>query len=341
MKNQRKGILAAGNWIIDHVKLIDQYPAQESLAIIQSETSSNGGGPYNLLKDLAKMGVSFPLQGIGLLGEDAQGRWILEDCRKEGIDVSRMQITPKAPTSYTDVMTVRSTGKRTFFHQPGANARLSREHFNLKNSNARIFYLAYLLLLDALEEIRPEGQPETALLLQEARVLGFKTAVDVVSENSDRFDTLVKPVLPQVDYFILNEYEAEKLSRIPTRVRGKMHLLGIRKAAQRIVAMGVREWVILHFPEGVLAVNREGQVFVQGSVRVPPEKIQGTAGAGDAFASGVLLGLHEDWPIRKCLQTGVCVAAASLFHSTCSGSVLPLNECLLLGEKYGFLRLEI
>jgi len=341
MKNQRTGILAAGNWIIDHVKIIDQYPVQESLAIIQSESLGNGGGPYNLLKDLAKMGAPFSLEGIGLLGDDAEGRWILEDCRAHGIDISRMQITTEAPTSYTDVMTVRSTGKRTFFHQPGANACLSRGHFQLKNSNARIFYLAYLLLLDALETIGPEGQPETALLLQEARALGFKTAVDVVSENSDRFDTLVKPVLPRVDYFILNEYEAEKLSQVPTRNRGEVRLTGILEAARKIVAQGVREWVVIHFPEGALAISPKGESFVQGSVRVPPKKIKGTAGAGDAFAAGFLLGMHESWNIKESLQLGVCAAAVSLFHPTCSEGVQPLQKCLGLGQMFGFHSLDL
>ena len=56
-KTPRQGILAAGNFIVDYVKVIDGYPAQDMLASILSESRSNGGGPYNVLKDLAAMKV--------------------------------------------------------------------------------------------------------------------------------------------------------------------------------------------------------------------------------------------------------------------------------------------
>ncbi|MDA0811743.1 MAG: hypothetical protein O3C21_05050, partial [Verrucomicrobia bacterium] len=50
---ERNGILAGGNFIVDHVKVVDHYPEQEMLASILSESMSNGGGPYNVLKDLS------------------------------------------------------------------------------------------------------------------------------------------------------------------------------------------------------------------------------------------------------------------------------------------------
>lgn len=341
MKNQRNGILAAGNWLIDHVKIIDRYPEEESLAIIQSQTSSNGGGPYNLLKDLAKMGAPFPLEGIGLLGEDAEGRLILEDCRKSGIDSSQLRLIPSAHTSYTDVMTVQTTGKRTFFHQRGTNAFLSEAHFNLKDSNARIFYLGYVMLLDKLDVPDSEGRTGASRLLEKAVRLGFKTSVDVVSENSNRFKKVVLPVLPWVDYLIVNEFEAGKISGVPTFVNGKIDGKRIQEAARKILGQGVREWVVIHFPEGVFAMNASGETFSLGSVRVPPEKIQGTAGAGDAFAAGFLFGMHENWDIKESLRLGVSLAAVSLFHSTCSGSILPVKACLKIGEEFGFRELAL
>ena len=66
----RRGLLAGGNWIIDHVKLIDGWPPQDSLATILSQSSSNGGAPYNVLKNLSRLGVPYPLSAIGLVGTD-------------------------------------------------------------------------------------------------------------------------------------------------------------------------------------------------------------------------------------------------------------------------------
>src|ERR1019366_5186455 len=120
--SHRKGLLAGGNWIIDQVKLIDVYPQPEQLANIRDQAQGTGGAPYNVLIDLAKMGAPFPLAGAGLVGKDVLGQSILDDCKKNRIDARYLRATPEAPTSYTDVMTEIGQGRRTFFHNRGANA---------------------------------------------------------------------------------------------------------------------------------------------------------------------------------------------------------------------------
>jgi sugar/nucleoside kinase (ribokinase family) len=74
----------------------------------------------------------------------------------------------------------------------------------------------------------------------------------------------------------------------------------------------------------------------QPALKVPAKYIQGTAGAGDAFCAGVLYGLHEGWELKRCLETAVCTAAASLSDPTCTGGMKPLTACLALAKKFGF-----
>src|ERR1051325_4843612 len=112
--NPRRGLLAGGNWIVDQVKQIDVYPQPEQLGNILGQAQGTGGGPYNVLIDLARSGAPFPLFGAGLVGKDALGDQILGDCRQHKIDSRALTQTTKAPTSYTDVMTERATGRRTF-----------------------------------------------------------------------------------------------------------------------------------------------------------------------------------------------------------------------------------
>ena len=66
--SDRKGILCAGHWIVDHVKTIDTYPAEESLARILSQSSANGGCAYTVAKDLAHLDPELPVFGAGLIG---------------------------------------------------------------------------------------------------------------------------------------------------------------------------------------------------------------------------------------------------------------------------------
>src|SRR5579871_2431269 len=179
----RRGLLASGNWIVDHVKLIDVWPSQDTLANITAQSDGNGGGAYNVVKNLAKLGCGFPLAGVGLIGRDADGETILRDCESHGIDCSGVQQTTLAPTSYTDVMTVSGTGRRTFFHQHGANALLDGAHFDLSKTTARIFYLGYLCLLKKLDLLDVDSRTKASRLLEQASGLGMITVADLVSSE--------------------------------------------------------------------------------------------------------------------------------------------------------------
>jgi sugar/nucleoside kinase (ribokinase family) len=332
----RSGLLAAGNWIIDQVKIIDVYPQRDQLANIRSQSQGTGGSPYNVSINLARLQAPFPLSAAGLVGNDDLGRVILEDCRRHNIDTRHLRSTPLAPTSYTDVMTELADGHRTFFHNRGANALWNGADLEFKKHKARIFHLGYLLLLDALDAPDPAFGTKAARLLDAAQRAGMKTSVDVVSEDSDRFAAIVSPALKHIDYCILNEIEAGKTTGFKIRgADGQLNTISLRHAAGALLQGGVRELVVIHYPEGAFMRTRKGEDFWQSSLKLPGKHIAGTAGAGDAFAAGVLMGLHENWDLQRCLFTGVCVAAASLSHPTCTGGVKSLPAALKLARKFG------
>jgi sugar/nucleoside kinase (ribokinase family) len=333
--SSRSGILAGGNWIIDQVKIVDVYPQRESLANIRSQYQGTGGAPYNVLIDLAKLGAGFPLSAAGFVGKDALGQFIIEDCQKHKIDTKLLR--PAAgSTSYTDVMTEQADGKRTFFHNRGVNALWDGSDIDFKKTKTRIFHLGYLLLLDALEEPDKHYGTKAAALLAAAQAAGVKTSVDVVSEDSDRFARIVSPALKQTDYCILNEIEAGKTTGFKIRQPdGKLDTVALRHAAGALLQLGVREVVVVHFPEGGFARTRDGKDYWQSSLKLPPKYIAGTAGAGDAFCAGTLLGLHEGWDLQQCLLTAVCTAAASLADPTCTAGMKNLSTVMALAKKYG------
>ena len=332
----RTGILAGGNWIIDHVKIIDTWPVQDSLANILTSTHGTGGSPYNILIDLAKMGAPFPLSAVGLVGQDADGHIILEDCAKFKIDATALQQTAQAPTSYTDVMTVQSTGRRTFFHARGANALLDSPHFDFVTTNSKLFHLGYLLLLDSLDAPSQTHGTVAAEVLARAQAAGLKTSIDLVSEDSDRFARVVQPALQHVDLCVMNEFEAGRVTGQHIRTDSGLDRKALYAAMKQLLAEGVREKVIIHFPEGGAALGHDGQFHEHPSVKLPETYIKGAAGAGDAFTAGVLLGWHEDLPVTEWLRYGVCAAAANLAEETCTGGMLPLARCLEIGERYGY-----
>lgn len=334
MSQSRQGLLAGGNFIVDTVKIIDHYPAENMLATILRESTANGGGPYNILKDLAAMGAGFPLEAVGVTGGDANGAWILEDCRAHGIDTTQLHRLEDAPTSYTDAMTVESTGRRTFFHQRGANARLDTEHFDFSKSNARLFHLAYLMLLDRLDSFTEDGsRTRASLVLESAKKAGMVTSLDIVSTENPKFREIALSSLPFTDHLVINEVEAGKI--LGTKLSAG-DLPGLENAALELLKAGVGQSVVLHFEEGAVAVEKGGAPVRQGSLVLPAGYSQGATGAGDAFAAGYLYGLHEGWSLAERLKLAVCAAAACLSDPTPSGGLRPVAECLELANRWPF-----
>ncbi|MGI8908426.1 MAG: carbohydrate kinase family protein [Candidatus Sumerlaeaceae bacterium] len=336
---ERHGVAGAGNWIIDQVKVIDRFPEEERLAIILEETRGTGGAPYNVLVGLRCLDGSLPLEAIGVVGNDANGEYILEHQRRLNIAQALMRTSDKLPTSYTDVMSVQSTGRRTFFHNRGANALLCGEDFEFDRVRAKILHLGYLMLLDAMDEPDEADptRPCAARVLEEAQSLGILTSLDMVSDLSPRLHHVVAPTLRHVDYFIANELEAGALAEVAIRDESN-HLLrnNLPQIAEVLFSKGVARLVCIHAPEGGFWMEKGGRPLFKPSLNVPQLINKGTAGAGDAFCGGILYGLHEGWDEDRCLTLAVAHAAQSLSHPTTTGGLKSLSETVALVDRFGY-----
>ena len=86
-------------------------------------------------------------------------------------------------------------------------------------------------------------------------------------------------------------------------------------AARALADGGVRRAVIMHSTARTVWLEG-GQVQVYAPAPLPPERIVSSVGAGDAFAAGVIHGLHEGWPQAACVDLGFRAAAACLGGQT-------------------------
>jgi sugar/nucleoside kinase (ribokinase family) len=333
---ERSGIASGGNWIVDRVKQTDSLAGRGMLSNIRTEQQSTGGAPANVLADLARMRCAFPLQGVGIVGDDADGRFIVDTFRRLGVNVEHIGVTRKAPTSYTDVFNDEKSGDRAFYHQRGANALFAPRHVPVARLSCRIFHLGYILLLDAMDRPDKEYGTVAASLLSRLQQAGISTSVDVVSEEGDRFKTFVPPALRYVDYLILNEIEtARTVGRTVRRSDGSLDQDALVEAVDALYQFGNMRLVAVHMPEGVYGRTREGKRFSRGSLKLPRAFIAGAVGAGDAFCAGMLYGLHEAWRIEDTVHLGSCCAAASLSAPGATEGVRPLRGVLALGRKFG------
>ena len=324
----RKGILTAGNFLIDFVKTIDDYPEENMLTLIRSQTKSNGGEPYNMLINLARMQADFPLQAAALLGDDDNGRWILDDLQNNGVDTTFVHFTADRSTSFTDVMTNAKNGRRTFFHDPGTNALFDGHQIDFSKTNAKLFHLGLLMILEKLDSFAADGKTHAAHLLQRATAAGLITSIDLVSTPHPDFRDIALSSLPHSDFIIINEIEAAKILGIP--LTSDSPSSDLHAATAELIRLGIRRAAVIHTEHGAWLTTASGENLHTPSLDLPPNYIQGANGAGDAFATGFLYGIHEDWNYEKCLHLAIRTATACLSHPTPSGGLKPIQEILSL-----------
>jgi sugar/nucleoside kinase (ribokinase family) len=270
-----------------------------------------------------------------VVGNDADGQFLMRVFREMKVDVRGVQMTDAAPTSFTDVMNDEKSGDRVFFHHRGANALFGPQHVPVKDLTCRIFHLGYLLLLDTLDQVDPEHGTVAAALLKRVREAGILTSVDVVSEESDRFRTLVPPAVRHADYLILNEIEVSRA--VGVRVRneaGKLDGAALVESVEKLYRFGNMRLVAVHMPEGVYLRDAAGRRSARGSLVLPEGFIAGAVGAGDAFCAGMLYGLHEGWDLMAMAQLANCCAAASLSQPGASEGLRPVDEVLKLAQCF-------
>ena len=235
-----------------------------------------------------------------------------------------------------DAFNVRDSGRRTHFYHQGVAAAMKPDHFDFSSTKARILHLGLPGAHAAMD--RPWGDEANGwvAVLRKARARGLMTNLELMTTSAARLAELGRPCLPHLDTLIVNDFEIGALAGRETRHSdGSTDGAAVRRAIDDALELGAMRWVVAHFPEGAVAGGRDGTRFALGSVAIPASAVAGANGAGDAFAAGMIYGLHEDWPIADCLRLAHASAAASMRAVSTTEGVASVAECLALAEKWG------
>ena len=332
----RRGILTGGTWCLDRNLLIDCWPAENGRADVIEAEPAGGGSASNMAIDLKKLDPDLPVATIGLVGDDADGRFLLAQAEAHGINHSQLKPMAGATTDYTHAYSSLPHGLRTHISWFGTSHLLTPDHFDFSRSAHRIFHLGLPgihRLMDGPWQGEPNGWVTT---LKRARAAGLATNLELASLAPERLAAIVRPCLPQLDFLVVNDSEIGGMTGTQTVGDGGTDLGACLAAARLALAQGPLKLVAVHFPGGAIVVTRHGDEIMRPSVKVPPGEIKGANGAGDAFAAGLLYGLHEDWPIADAVALAHATAAASLRRISTSGAVESWRQCLALAAAWGW-----
>ncbi|USK44050.1 carbohydrate kinase family protein [Cytobacillus oceanisediminis] len=329
----KDGIAIAGTIAVDEIKRVACYPDKSQLTTIQSISRSVGGAVSNCSISLARMDRELPVEAIAFIGDDEKGRFLKAQL-EEYPNINLDQMRTAGDTPFTDVIQDDQDRSRTFFTYRGNSALFDEDSINFKKLNAKILHVAYILLLESLDQEDEEFGTKMARVLRQAQDHGIKTSIDIVSENSNRYERMVPPSLKYTNYCIVNEIEAGKSVDISLRDEsGELIAANLKKVLVKLKDCGVKDWVVIHTPEGGFGYDGES-IYSIPSLRIEHSQIKGTVGAGDAYLSGVLYGALKGMDLAGAMKLGTAAAASSLFEEDSTSGVRSYEELIRMYKEF-------
>lgn len=331
MKNhiEKHGIVLIGSSIVDellppvipgqllYVDAARFVPATELVG--EKVQYSVGGMALNVAVNLAKIGGGYPIAVVGKVGADHRAELIRTTLQQHGVCASALQTDTSEATSWTQVIHIRMPDgniERLFRHALGAMGSFTERDVPLEVvSSYRIAMVGYGLLLPQLDLNDSAYGTRLGRLLAAFQDRGLMTAIDFVSpnpENQFKFQRYRK-TLPFVDVCCINEDQACSLTTLldpRTACIALVEQLGARIAVVHCGASGPN-----------YGYSKECGLVVQPNFAVSVSEYRGNAGAGDAFAAGLLHGLHQNWELFHALKFAAGAAAISLRDMSCTGAM--------------------
>lgn len=270
---------------------VGSLPPAGQLVSLPSLPVSPGGCAANVALDLTAQGIQAELAGC--VGDDAAGAGLIRTLSASGVGCERLTKHSGLPTSKTVILLVEGEDRR-YFHSFGANARFSVAALDRDwLESLDVFYLGGLFALPGME------LADLAGIFSICRKSGVRTVLDVVIAQGTPPEALhgCRQVLAHTDYFLPNTDEAHVLTGCSDP----------REQAAALLSYGAGTVIVTLGDLGCLAATGEGY----WRCGVPSMPCVDPSGAGDAFASGVIAGLAEEWDMGTRLAYASVIGASA------------------------------
>jgi ribokinase len=279
----RGRVVVVGSVNMDHSVRVQRLPAAGETVLGQSYVLTPGGKGANQAAAAARLSALTSI--IGVRGSDPAGEELAAVLAAEGVDVTRLRVSPRTPTGLA-LITVDAAGDNTIVVAPLANAELRPEEVD----DAVDLIAGAAVLVTQLEV--PLDAVTRALEL--ARGSGVTT---ILTPSPARPAPRLAALLPLVDVIVPNETEASVLTGVADP----------EQAARRLVAQGPQS--------AVVTLGRAGALWFDGAIlrqipAFPVDEVDPTA-AGDAFCGALAAALADG----RSMAEGLDWAAAAGAHA--------------------------
>jgi sulfofructose kinase len=266
------GICAA-----DYLCIVPRYPGldEKTEAV---EFFRQGGGPVAMaLVTLARFGCKTSF--ISLVGDDIDGKFIIAEFQREGVDTAGIIIDKSIATNQAFIWIDRPTGKKSIV----LNNRNHRQIAPSEIVLSHIGSVKYLLL---------DGRDTDASfdLIRWAKAGGVKIVMDAGSPRNS-----MNELLAVVDYPVVSQVFCQQFLKTND----------YKIAVEKLLNFGATAAVVTCGKQGCYGGDASGLYFQNAF----PVEVVDTTGAGDVFHGAFLFGLLNNWELPEILKFASAAAA--------------------------------
>ena len=303
----RYDVLCVGSATLDRFLTID-IPLKSirpgDKLLVKSTEIHSGGGATNSAAALSVLGLNAKV--LAKLGRDHDADLILREMKQYHLS-PRCQSRSRHPTDSSTIISSHQSSDRVIFVQKGASQDLTPADFSAAHPHPRWIYLATLL---------GKSFQTAKTIAAYAKARKIKLLFNPSFYLAQKGRSYLKQILQATTVLVLNKEEAQALLHVKT---GNTSLL-----LHQLHALGPETIVITDGAQRCSAFNND-QIY---SYLPPRVKIVHTAGAGDAFTSGLLAGLIKKWNFEDCLRLGQANASSVIQRIGTKNGLLTEKQAL-------------
>jgi len=262
----------------DHLAVVPFIPMDAKVQMLRHEVL--GGGP-SANSTVAAAHLGMPAAYVGVVGDDADGRMMLADFEKEGVDTSAMVIRKGSGSAIAYVWIEEKTGNRSVAWTRSGMKEMEADEVDLDLvRRAKIFHI---------DGHNPKGALAGAKAAREAGV--------TVNFDAGTMRDGVPELLPFADLLVCSEEFALKLTGLADAEAAVRKIYETYRPQVAGATMGVRGSMCF-----------DGKDFV----KLPAFKVDrvvDTTGCGDLFHTGFAIRWIETHDMLESMRFGSAVSA--------------------------------
>jgi ribokinase len=280
----RFDVVGFGALNMDKLFKVNRIAAAEEESFITDFTESCGGSAANAIVGLARLGCKVGF--VGMIANDREGKVLLEDFRREGVDVNGIAVS-KQGRSGTVMGFVDERGDRALYIDSGVNDEIGFDEM-VKRYMSRT---RFLHLTSFVGEESFNAQKKVVETLPE----DVKVSFDPGALYARKGLASLEPIVERTFVLMPNARELELLTGVAD----------YRKGAEAMLKKGVKIVAVKLGSRGCYVTDGKQSSHVE-AFKV---NVVDTTGAGDAFCAGFLYGLIKRKSLEECERIGNLVAS--------------------------------